>query len=350
MTTAVGRDAATTCASFRAGIKRASQLSYFELDGEGDEEPVSLLGFVAETAALEAEGLGKVVALGATALRDLLSQQRSPTGSAEPVGMYLVLPDLAGRLVKDGSEPDAVRSADTFVSSCNAHLRRRLITACGLDLNVGVWDCTFGAQTEYFAALRKAADALAEGKISRCIVGGIDSFIDPDSLTWALSSGRLLTDTNTNGFYPGEAAVFVQLEKGPVAQNAPVASIVLPMQEVHDSGGSVGVNLASAIRAALVAGERETVGLIIGGLNGEFNRSNHWGHAVTRLAGEYPGVVGAPVWSPVEAFGETGCATVGLGIGLGIKAFERGYANTNEILLWALADSGRAGAMLLRRG
>ncbi len=62
-------------------------------------------------------------------------------------------------------------------------------------------------------AFRTAMAMLGQDGVDRVLVGGVDSYFDPDVLEW-LDEGRRLHGLETeNGFIPGEAAAFVLLSR-----------------------------------------------------------------------------------------------------------------------------------------
>jgi 3-oxoacyl-[acyl-carrier-protein] synthase I len=63
------------------------------------------------------------------------------------------------------------------------------------------------------AAFRQAMDLLEEGLVDHVLVGGVDSYFDPDVLEWLDRELRLHSAETENGFIPGEGAAFVLLAR-----------------------------------------------------------------------------------------------------------------------------------------
>ena len=61
-------------------------------------------------------------------------------------------------------------------------------------------------------ALATALEWMSSVRTPACYVGGVDSLLDPVRLQELLDEGRLQDGTGTEGFVPGEAAVFLKLE------------------------------------------------------------------------------------------------------------------------------------------
>ena len=370
MTTSIGHDAPTSCASFRAGLTRPAALDYFEVHSESEDEPVAVTGHPAAVPAASAEGLGKMLALGAQALRELLSRPaRAELQGIGRVGVYLALPNYSLREETfidvnraENLSPAAPAEEDegpvysiAFAQQCNEHLLPRLIRAAGVNLVVDLQRNVFGDQGALVLALHAAMRDLIDGRVERCIVGGIDSYLDPDSLQWAEDSSRLKVEGQPCGFAPGEAAVFLELTTRELAaaSGEPVQawlsapSIDRERVDPKADTGPQGVALASAIVQALERDPAARVGLIIGALNGEVGCAQDWGFALNRLIGAHPTLGELRNWHPATSFGETGCAAMGLAIGIGAQAFQRHYARADNILIWLSSDMGIRAALVL---
>ena len=371
MTTAVGPDARTSAAAFRAGISRARELAHFAALDEEDTDVGPIAGHVAVPLALHAEGLGKMVALGADVLRGLLGTSDGP--DRRRTGLYLAVPNYslreesfvdvnqpvpaarhhAGLDEEDEDEPP--KRSIAFAAECRDHLVDRLTRAARVDFAPVASGLNFGDGCAFLKALDEAMTALASGAADRCIVGGIDSYLDVPSLEWGMLRRRLKSESNPVGFAPGEAAVFLELAL-PESGDAGVGTYVSKPGFGEEPGqvpGSTeepprGEGLAQAIGAVL-AGHDRPVGLVIADLNGEPHRAMDWGYALIRAGSEHPGLRTARVWAPAESFGETGCASPGLAIGVAAEALHRGYARADSILVLASSDTGDRAATIVSR-
>jgi 3-oxoacyl-[acyl-carrier-protein] synthase-1 len=334
-------------------------------------------GHIAGLRAVEAEGIGKMIGLGVGALKDLCeSTKRNRHDTKLNTGFYMVLPNYSLRqetfcdvekaiatdksdYSSDSEEEDGEDSLKSlrFADQCNRYLVDRLIRAIGIELNVKIQKNIYGDQCDFLIAIREAIDDLESGKVDRCIVGGVDSFLEPFSLEWAIKKNRLKGEDTPCGFLPGEAAVFIELQRsnsrGKIAE--PVEAILtepaFDQEPANAQAGeiSLGVGLASVIKKVLSYNHEAMIGLVIGNLNGEVGRAQDWGYAVNRLIGQFPFLNEVRTWYPAESFGETGCASVGLAIGVGIQSFKRGYAKTNDILIWCSSETRNRGAVLLKK-
>src|SRR5207248_2788525 len=67
-------------------------------------------------------------------------------------------------------------------------------------------------------ALRQAAELLRQRACSRCVIGGVDSWLDTETLAWLDDKRRLKGDETPDAFVPGEAAAFLVVEPASAAQ------------------------------------------------------------------------------------------------------------------------------------
>ena len=348
MATALAPNMPDSCAAFRAGIRRASDLGTVDPgeDAALGEEPIA-----ACRAAYLAEGYtagAKVVLLGGIALSDLLLRGCGrPAGAAwARTGLVLHLSDCS--LLDAFSEPpedeeDELPSA-AWRKECAALVPRML---AGSGLNIAPKDryLSFGGHAGFVAALQTAAGMVAGGEVDRCLAGAVDSCVDSEFLLAAAMKGVLKTAANPVGFVPGEAAAFVLLERAadPSAMRLRCGPVIDPAGEVPD-----GAALARAIRElpGARAGKPE-IGVVIGDLNGSEYRARNWGSALARLRNAP--LSDAPLWIPALGFGETGSAAGAVGLCLAARALERGHAR-GAALAWLSDDNGAAAAFTIASG
>jgi 3-oxoacyl-[acyl-carrier-protein] synthase-1 len=366
MTTSVGPDVRTSAAAFRAGIIRARALEHFTALDDEDTDVGPICGHIAVPNALHTEGLGKIVALGADALRALFEATASRNGRR--TGFYIAVPNHSlreeafldvGALVTSGSRP-AIPSGDdelprsfTIAEQCRDYLIDRLTRAANVKFAPAARSFTFGDNSAFLRALDSAYVALTSGVVERAIVGGIDSYVDAPSLEWGMGARRMKSDTNPTGFAPGEAAVFIELTTQPSNNTLVHGYLSRPGFGVEPGQAGApepepprGFGIAQAIRAAMTNAGRP-VGLVITDLNGDATRAMDWGWGLVRSAPEYPALRDAPVWTPAGSFGETGCASAGLAIGVAAEAFGRRYARTDSVLIVSTSATGERGSVVV---
>ncbi|MFY0566308.1 hypothetical protein ACN28E_21065 [Archangium lansingense] len=306
-------------------------------------------------------GLGRLVRLGHAAFADLIAQGHVSPGELEDTGLLLNLSD--GYFLKERSErqeksspgytpDDETDNAEgylQFQQECEEQLIPRLCEPMGLRFHPKHRKLFFGGPAGFASILRTASELIQSGQLKRCIVGGIDSLIDPLMIHALTELGVLKTPSHPVGQMPGEAAALLLLERHAQVRvraariDALLAEPHIEEEHVHRFSGQQprGIALVKAISRALPQQSGQTPKLLIGNLNGDEWRAREWGMALTKLP---PALRDARLWIPALSFGEIGAATGAVAACMGVRAFARGYARTEDVLIWLSSDNGQKGA------
>lgn len=203
-------------------------------------------------------------------------------------------------------------------------------------------------------AVKRASERLASGEARFCLVGGVDSYLDVDTLEWLEARGLLHGGENAWGFIPGEAAGFCLLTTVATAERAvlPVlarlagAATAVEPQPVGAGGVCVGIGLTEAVRAVVEPlPEDDRVEQVLCDLNGEAYRADEYGFTLVRTAGRF--VDANDFLAPADCWGDVGAATGPLLVGLAVEAARRGYARGRRSLIWTSSEAGERAAALL---
>ena len=206
------------------------------------------------------------------------------------------------------------------------------------------------------AALEQAWRLIRSGEIDACLVGGVDSYDDADTLEWLDELEQLHSKTNKWGFIPGQAAGFVLLSSHQFAQKhklpnlGEVLEVALARENnlIKTDAVCIGEGLSAAVRQVLEAmsSEEKPIHQTLCDLNGERYRAAEFGYTLTRTgnrfadAGEYT--------APADCWGDVGAASVPLFIGLAAAAGQKGYAAGPNTLIWASSESGERAAAIIQ--
>lgn len=375
MISSIGRDVVTSCASARAGITRESELDYFSVFDEDSDELNLLVPVAGHAIAGFSEGfvgLGRLVRIGHGALSDLLTCIDIRETSFAKTGFFLNLSSsyylnmLETREKEEMAEPDRSEN-DTGHEHSEMDMRKlvygtslvpKLCELCEIDIDAKLQRVYFKDHIGIIAAISDAMNLLKSGKLDRCIIGGVESYIEQKSLEILSACKVLKTSKNPGGFIPGEAAAFILLERYDMAlqRNVKIEGVIespsLRTEAMHQlpEKPSTEIALSDAISATLdgLADKGKNTGIIIGNLNGDHSRAKEWGNSIVRVITKYP-IGDHEEWYPAASFGEIGAATGVVAICMGVRAFVRNYAGAYNILIWLANNDGHKGSIYMRQ-
>ncbi len=355
MATALAPNLLDSCAAARAGITRMSELSIVSLSECESLGQTPIAGCPARYIAQGFIRLAKAHLLAKAALADLESRISLSRDGLLRTGIFINVSDHYYADSNSGSwlDEDPRLPSTVWAEHCK-QLIPGLLRAFNLENFPQNHRLYFGGHTGFVQAIQDASRLLSEGHFDRCLVGGIDSCIEPSFLSAAATKGVLKTSANPVGFIPGEAAAFVLINRASDAwrgKTEPVAvitgaSVVSNGRDRLSDDAPDGVALADAIDHSLTAprSSREPIASVIADFNGDDYRARDWGTALPRLRAKC-NLADVPVWIPALAFGETGAASAPVGLCLGIIAQERGWIPWGPIVQWLSADKGSRAAL-----
>ncbi len=205
--------------------------------------------------------------------------------------------------------------------------------------------------------LRVGYERIRAGMLDWCVVGGVDSYLDVDTLGWLSKHRQLETRQTRASFVPGEAAGFLVLAADDVVRRLGLPSLAVVLgassaQEhalIKTEDINVGRGLAAAVTGACetVTRAKDWVHEVYCDINGERYRSEEWGMALLRMR-EIP-FDGTTYHLPVSSWGDIGAASGALFVILAARAWSRGYARGPLALAWAGSESGLRAAVVLRQ-
>jgi 3-oxoacyl-[acyl-carrier-protein] synthase-1 len=364
----LGPSAPDASAAARAGIRRLRELKSmsFALDPTFGKESVDPgqppSGHVAPRPD-GYSGLANLTLLGSGALSDLLRQNVLSNSDLSRCGFYLNLSDCylqaAATFLPFEEDPPAEQlsiKADAFCAEHGGELIERVLRRTGIAIPGANCFLYYGGRAGLVRLLEDACRKMHLGSIDRCIIGGIDSCVEPTFLKSAASLNLLKTSDNPVGFIGGEAAAFLLLERMQASEasvpNARMEIVGLSYgRDKHSYLGrdlALGEGLAIAISEVLTGSQASasSPGLVIADLNGTERRAIDWSYAALRLSSSF-NLRKAPVWIPALNFGETGAAIGFQALCLLRSGFQRGYIPSNDALAWFASDNGDRSAVYL---
>lgn len=332
--TPVGNTAAASAAAVWAGISRLMEHPYLE-DRDGVPVVVGCASHIDE----QIEGVDRFLELGLPALREATEPLRDHRGRHTVrafVGLPGERPGVPGELPR--------RLKDALAGELQPFCSRDAVTLLSRGHASGL------------LALERACEAIDQGAVDCCVVGGIDCMTHPATLRWLEQQRRLLCHANSHGFSPGEAAGFVLLASAQTARelDLPVLAEVLQLSTGHEQRSLVSgdvccgdglTEVLAAILEQLPAGQPIQHQLC--DLNGEPYRINEYSYAALRL-GDHLTDPAAYV-APVSAWGDVGVATGPLLMALFCACGRHRFEGDRRGLIWTGSDTGERAAVLLQR-
>lgn len=359
--TPVGLSAPATCAALRAGIARLGELPVADPVGAGaghgpgpgggmetgaDAAPEPVIGGRVPTERLRPHADGEPVV-------------PRPVSPAETRLSELALP--AAREALHASALAADARVGLYVALAETESKAFVRTLAPELVPVPRLGAAFtSGRAGIFAALARAANDLAEGTISRALVGGVDSLVRPDVIE------RMAEETAARGLagadppagdaasvVPGECAAFLVLARAAdvhAVDRVELLGIATGEEPTCGTDApSQAEGLTRVLHATRAASEPiPAPPLVVCDLNGERYRALEWAMASLRVLGALGGA--RDVWHPADCIGDSGAGAGALSLVWATTALRRGYAGASDAIVWGASDGTLRGSALLRTG
>lgn len=301
---------------------------YFEDGEELIAAPVSFLESMRETYSKPAELLA---CIGEKAFFDLVQSSGYSDECDCETGLFVSLP------------PQCADHSPVMKEEFIYHFHNRIekdIFPCE--------DYSFTGHTGVFSMIEAARTALAEGKISRAIVGGVGSCLFRDWLEELDTDYKIKSKRNIDGYIPGEAAAFLLLEK---EKTAPCKSTLMFTLDGMSADAGLhpqsfpGSSLKNVVSDLLNDSDEPPV--IYCDLNGESKRMEEWGFVRTNLGTR----LGNPVHleHPAEILGDIGAATGAALIIAAMYHLQITETTRQTALIWTASEHGERRAVRLKK-
>ncbi len=333
-------NAVMACAAARTQMSAGTELHDVWVRDEDDAEQRAI-GHPISTAA-GFQGAARLLCLAWPALEDLLEHNHLRALDPASTGLYLCLPDQASRAREGEEAPEAP------IRSPGPGLCARLVQHTALGLPPSQWNHVDEGPTGVVRAVAEASVKLRSGLWHRCLVGAVDSLLDPRAVGWLQRAGRLKTPTKPDGLQPGEAGAFVLLERLDAARrrSAEVLAVVAGTSVIDDApreptGTPSGAGLAEAITRLLTTDDA----WLVSDHNGEHHRAAELGNALVQVSRRFPATADGARWFPATSFGDTGAASAVVAICMATRSFARGYAAGASAIIAASSDGGCRGTL-----
>lgn len=332
--TAVGRGAWASAAAVRAGISGFTQHPYM-IDTAG--EPMRAA--IAPWLDIGVQGVDRFEALLFPAIEEALAQMPGAPAAASRWAVALALPSPRPGL------------PERLAGELQGRLARRF---------KGVFGGAAAFEAGHAAGLigvQAAVGKLGQGALDACLVAGVDSWLEPETLEWLESSDQLHGAgplNNAWGFIPGEAAAALLLMREDFARASglqPLASVLgvgtaREPKRMKTETVCIGEGLTEAFRGALAALPADArVTDVYCDMNGEPYRADEFGFTALRTKEHFESA--SDFVAPADCFGDVSAAGGPLHLMLACVAGHKGYANGPLAFAWASAEMGERAAALV---
>jgi 3-oxoacyl-[acyl-carrier-protein] synthase I len=332
--TPVGRGAWASAAAVRAGVSGFAQHP-FMIDTAGEPMRAAFASWID----IGVQGIDRFEALLMPAIEEALAVLKESTASAQRWALALGLPSARPGLPE--------KLADELL----ARVPRR---------HAGVFGGVAVFQTGHSAGLRGVQAAfkrLSQGLLDACVVAGVDSWLEPETLEWLEANDQLHSAgplNNAWGFIPGEGAGALLLMRAGVAEAlglAPLGTalgvgVATEAKRIKTETVCIGEGLTEAFRGALAsmpAGAK--VSDIYCDINGEPYRADEFGFTALRTKEHFESA--SDFVAPADCWGDVSAASGLLHLVLACAAAHKGYAKGPLVFAWASAEMGERAAALL---
>jgi 3-oxoacyl-[acyl-carrier-protein] synthase-1 len=326
MVTSVGLNAPATCAAIRCGLTNFAETRFMDKNGKwitGGYVPLDQPW----------RGRTKLIHLVVPAIRECLAVVEGIPTDKIPLFLCVAEKERPGRL--DGLD-------DLLLGEVQKELNFRFHENSAV-ISQG--------RVGGVHAIRQATTLLYQERLSYCIVAGVDTFLTAGTLAAFEENDRILTETNSDGFIPGEAGAAILLcpESKISNDHITIKGIGFGKENAFiDSGEPLRADgLVKAINEA-----SKTSGMTLANLNYRITDANgeQYGFkeaalALTRTLKERKEEF--DIWHPVECIGEVGAAIAPVVVGVAFTAAKKGYALGNGVLCHFGNDDGHRAAMFL---
>lgn len=332
--TAVGRDAWSSAAAVRAGISGFTQHPYM-IDTAG--EPMRAA--IAPWLDIELSGVERFESLLYPAIDQALVRITELGTSALRVALLLGLPSPRPGLPED---------LHPLLNKALREKYRQVFSEVAAFPN---------GHAAGFLALESAMKKLAHAEVEACVVAGVDSYIEPETLEWLEEKDQLHSAGSLNnawGFIPGEGAgalLLIRLDVAERLQLAPLAQVLgvgtaFEPKRIKTQTICIGEGLTQAFRGALAALPQDVkISDIYCDMNGEPYRADEFGFTGLRTKEVFEAV--SDFVAPADCWGDVAAAGAPLHLMLAAVAGAKAYAQGSIAFAFASAETGDRSAALL---
>jgi 3-oxoacyl-[acyl-carrier-protein] synthase-1 len=223
------------------------------------------------------------------------------------------------------------------------------------NLSINKIDFLLNGHSAGLMALERGSQLILSGRSEFCLIGGVDSYADPDTLEWIEDNEQLHKPANAWGFIPGEAAGFCLICSENTAQkyNLDIRGRLIAISKAYERNRiktetiCLGRGLTHAVREVAQSLHQDLkIDFTICDQNGEAYRADEFGFMLTRLSGLFRDP--SNYLAPADCWGDVGAASGPLFINQICVAADKCSFQGPYSLLWTSSEGGERVAALFK--
>jgi 3-oxoacyl-[acyl-carrier-protein] synthase-1 len=337
--TSVGATAASSAAAVRAGISLFSEHPHM-IDTAGNPMIVARAPYLLE----DTDIVDRVLDLAVPAIRETLDPFQDLFRQIPSLPVVVGLPSKRPGL----PESFTGRIAEKLKTMTEEGYERSSVEIIQTGHSAGLM------------AVEAGWRAIRHGMEDFLLIGGLDSYLEPETLEWLEACEQLHSAGKFNnawGFVPGEAAGFCLL----ASEKAVRRYRLKPLAQILASANAMEKNLIRTDTVCLGKGLTAAFAPVLASLptpdtkideilcdmNGEPYRAEEFGFAALRVAERFTDP--ADFLAPADCWGDVGAASGPLFVCLAVAGWCKGYDKGPYALLWTSSENGERSATVLSK-
>lgn len=203
-------------------------------------------------------------------------------------------------------------------------------------------------------AIESAVNRIRSGEADFALAGGVDSYLDDETLGWVEDCEQLHNGLNAGGFIPGEGAGFCLFCSGRAAKGHQLnwlgrivaIGTARESKRIKTDAVCVGEGLTAAFKQVLgqLPSAEIKIDQVLCDQNGEPYRSDEFGFTIIRTNEHF--VDATDFVAPADCWGDVGAASGPLFMVLAAEAARKGYAKGPHTLMWTSSEGGERAAAI----
>ena len=334
--TPVGLSAASSAAAVRAAISAIGEHLWF-IDKAGEKMCVARDAKIAP----ELGGVERFYELAKPALLEALLPliQSSTFNTILSLPLFLGLPELRPGLPNQLDEELASRLDQVIETG---------------KLNITTTTFSYG-HSAGLIAMEEASRQIRQGQVEFCLIGGVDSYLEAETLEWLDDEGQLMSGANRSGFPPGESSGFCLLASREAADRnrltvlADVVGVATTIEKNRIKTETIctgdGLSAAFSAITSKLKLPVEKINAIYCDMNGERYRTEEFVFTALRQQAAFVDV--HDITHPADCWGDIGAASGPLFTCLAVASSQRGYAKGPRSFIWTSSEGGQRSCALL---